>query len=299
MAGGAGHPGAAATLRAHRERDRHRCAVRGLARPGAGLRRYRLPRACGLLRPGCVHRGPVLQAREPRSAPGLAGGYCRVGAAGPGRELHRAARQRPHPLDGHAGRCADPARTRQQARLAHRRHRRHPGPGVLAGARAVRVRADGPRGLVLLAGCAADFVLRCTAAGELALRCHAAGHPGQPAPRNGRGHPGACAAGVHLHRRRGHGRCGGRALHPDLGLRIARCLRVPPLGRPDADARRGRHGLAVWRCGGRHRLQAHAGCAVIHHAPILDLWLGLFLVVLVLVGRDRLFKPWTWIRRGR
>ena len=27
-------------------------------------------------------------------------------------------------------------------------------------------------------------------------------------------------------------------------------------------------------------------------------WLGLFLVVLVLVGRDRLFKPWTWMRRG-
>lgn len=28
-------------------------------------------------------------------------------------------------------------------------------------------------------------------------------------------------------------------------------------------------------------------------------WLGLFLVVLVLVGRDRLFKPWTWIKRGK
>jgi branched-chain amino acid transport system permease protein len=27
-------------------------------------------------------------------------------------------------------------------------------------------------------------------------------------------------------------------------------------------------------------------------------WLGLFLVVLVLVGRDRLLKPWTWFRRG-
>lgn len=27
-------------------------------------------------------------------------------------------------------------------------------------------------------------------------------------------------------------------------------------------------------------------------------WLGLFLVVLVLVGRERLFKPWTWFRRG-
>ena len=26
-------------------------------------------------------------------------------------------------------------------------------------------------------------------------------------------------------------------------------------------------------------------------------WLGLFLVVLVLVGRDRLLKPWTWIGR--
>jgi branched-chain amino acid transport system permease protein len=27
-------------------------------------------------------------------------------------------------------------------------------------------------------------------------------------------------------------------------------------------------------------------------------WLGLFLVVLVVVGRDRLFKPWTWFKRG-
>jgi len=28
-------------------------------------------------------------------------------------------------------------------------------------------------------------------------------------------------------------------------------------------------------------------------------WLGLFLVVLVLVGRDRLVRPWTWFGRGR
>lgn len=27
-------------------------------------------------------------------------------------------------------------------------------------------------------------------------------------------------------------------------------------------------------------------------------WLGLFLVVLVVVGRERLFKPWTWFKRG-
>ena len=27
-------------------------------------------------------------------------------------------------------------------------------------------------------------------------------------------------------------------------------------------------------------------------------WIGLFLVVLVLVGRDRLLKPWRWFRKG-
>ena len=28
-------------------------------------------------------------------------------------------------------------------------------------------------------------------------------------------------------------------------------------------------------------------------------WLGLFLVVLVLVGRERLLKPWTWLGKGK
>ncbi|ODU11239.1 MAG: ABC transporter permease [Rubrivivax sp. SCN 71-131] len=27
-------------------------------------------------------------------------------------------------------------------------------------------------------------------------------------------------------------------------------------------------------------------------------WIGLFLVLLMLVGRERLFRPWTWVRRG-
>jgi branched-chain amino acid transport system permease protein len=27
-------------------------------------------------------------------------------------------------------------------------------------------------------------------------------------------------------------------------------------------------------------------------------WIGLFLVVLMLVGRERLFRPWTWFKRG-
>ena len=30
-----------------------------------------------------------------------------------------------------------------------------------------------------------------------------------------------------------------------------------------------------------------------------NFWLGLFLVVLVLVGRDRFVRPWTWFGRGR
>jgi branched-chain amino acid transport system permease protein len=28
-------------------------------------------------------------------------------------------------------------------------------------------------------------------------------------------------------------------------------------------------------------------------------WIGLFLVVLVLVGRERLLRPWTWFGRGK
>jgi branched-chain amino acid transport system permease protein len=28
-------------------------------------------------------------------------------------------------------------------------------------------------------------------------------------------------------------------------------------------------------------------------------WIGLFLVVLVLVGRERLLKPWTWLKGSR
>ena len=31
----------------------------------------------------------------------------------------------------------------------------------------------------------------------------------------------------------------------------------------------------------------------------LLIWVGLFLVVLVLVGRDRLFRPWTWWTRKK
>jgi len=28
-------------------------------------------------------------------------------------------------------------------------------------------------------------------------------------------------------------------------------------------------------------------------------WMGLFLVVLMLVGRERLLRPWTWLGKAR
>jgi branched-chain amino acid transport system permease protein len=28
-------------------------------------------------------------------------------------------------------------------------------------------------------------------------------------------------------------------------------------------------------------------------------WIGLFLVILMLVGRERLLRPWTWFKRSR
>jgi branched-chain amino acid transport system permease protein len=52
-----------------------------------------------------------------------------------------------------------------------------------------------------------------------------------------------------------------------------------------------------WLYGG---IVGAAGFTLLHHfisqitPQYWMFWLGLFLVVLVLVGRDRLFKPWTW-----
>jgi branched-chain amino acid transport system permease protein len=60
-------------------------------------------------------------------------------------------------------------------------------------------------------------------------------------------------------------------------------------------------GGAGWLYGG---LFGAIGFKLLHHLlstwtpQYWTFWLGLFLVVLVMVGRDRFFKPWTWFRKG-
>ncbi|MFT3953692.1 MAG: branched-chain amino acid ABC transporter permease [Piscinibacter sp.] len=60
-------------------------------------------------------------------------------------------------------------------------------------------------------------------------------------------------------------------------------------------------GGAGWLYGG---LFGAIGFKLLHHLlsswtpQYWTFWLGLFLVVLVMAGRDRFFKPWTWFRKG-
>ncbi len=132
-------------------------------------------------------------------------------------------------------------------------------------------------------------------AGAFAVRRHAQGHPRQPAARHGDRHSGRVAAGGDLHRGGRHRRRRGCAAGADHRLRLARRAGLRPLGRRAADAGHRRRGLALWRHGGRHRLQAAAGPALSAVTPQYWMfWIGLILVLLVLVGRDRLLKPWTW-----
>ena len=98
-----------------------------------------------------------------------------------------------------------------------------------------------------------------------------------------------------LHLAGGVGRRRRRAAGADHRLRLARRVRLPPQRRRAAGAGDRRHRLALRRHLRRHRLQAAARRA---RRPgrrsTGHFWIGLFLVVLVLVGRDRLLRPWTW-----
>lgn len=90
----------------------------------------------------------------------------------------------------------------------------------------------------------------------------------------------------------------GALLTQDHGLCLARPLRVPPLGRRDADP-------GDWRCVGwlYGGILGAIGFKLLQDVissitpQYWTFWVGLFLVVLVLVGRDRLFRPWTWFRK--
>ena len=75
-AAAAAEPGAAD------QRDRHRRAVRDVARPDPGLHRHRLARPCGVLRLRRLRRRAVRQARDARPAGRPAGRHGAVGAAG-------------------------------------------------------------------------------------------------------------------------------------------------------------------------------------------------------------------------
>jgi branched-chain amino acid transport system permease protein len=94
-----------------------------------------------------------------------------------------------------------------------------------------------------------------------------------------------------LHRRRRHGRRGRRAVHADLRLRLARRVRVPPLRRRDADAGDRRRGWLYGGVAGAIVFKLMQDCISQVTPQYWTFWLGLFLVVLVLVGRDRLSSP--------
>jgi ABC-type branched-subunit amino acid transport system permease subunit len=66
LGGAAGGVAAAAGPGADLQRDRHPGAVRALARPDPRLRRRGFARPRRLLRPRCLHRGPLRQARDAR-----------------------------------------------------------------------------------------------------------------------------------------------------------------------------------------------------------------------------------------
>jgi branched-chain amino acid transport system permease protein len=132
---------------------------------------------------------------------------------------------------------------------------------------------------------------------QLALRRHAEGDPRQPAARHGHRHPGACAADRDLHHRRGDGRRG-RALFTQTSGFAS--LDVFEFHR-SADV------MLMLVIGGVGWLYGGVTGAIVFKLmqdfisqvtpQYWTFWIGLFLVVLVLVGRDRLFKPWTWFRR--
>ena len=170
-----------------------------------------------------------------------------------------------------------------------RRRRRAAGHGRRAAARPLRVRPVRPHRLRLQP----DDAVRAVPAGAphrpLAVRPVADGDPAQHAcaPRR-LGVPVNRAPDRGLYARRGLCRRGRRAARPDDGLRLARGARVPALGRRAAGADHRRRGLALWRHRRRHRLQDPAGRLSSSAPQYWMFWMGLFLVVLALVGRERL-----------
>jgi branched-chain amino acid transport system permease protein len=92
--------------------------------------------------------------------------------------------------------------------------------------------------------------------------------------------------------------CLGCAAGADHRLCVAGRAGIPPQRRRHAGADHRRRRLAVGRADRRHRLQADARRDLSITPQYWTFWIGLFLVVLVLVGRERLLRPWTWLAGG-
>ena len=89
----------------------------------------------------------------------------------------------------------------------------------------------------------------------------------------------------------------GALLAQTTRLRLARRVRFPPQRRGPARARDRRHRLPLRRRARRDRLQAAARLLSAWTPQYWNFWLGLFLVVLVLVGRDG-GPAVAWFRRA-
>ena len=259
LAGGLRRPADAVGQVPDPERDRDPRPVRALARPDPGLCRHRLAGPRRLLRRRRLHRGPSGQARHRRSAGRPRRGDRGRHDRGLPHQLPGAARQRPHAPDGDAGRGAGAGRDRQRLPAHHRRRRRPAGCRHGQAFGPLRVRPVRPHRLRLQP----DDAVRADAAGAahraFAVRPVADVDPPQPAARRSARRAGAFAPDRGLHARRRLCRRGRRAARPDHGLRLARRLRVPSLGRSAAGADHRRRGLALWRHRRRGDLQDAAG----------------------------------------
>jgi branched-chain amino acid transport system permease protein len=188
-------------------------------------------------------------------------------------------------------------RARQQARLAHGRRRRLQGVvmGRARGRRSgIRLRPVRPHRLRLHAGRAVRRVPAGAARRPFAVRVFAAGGCATT----------ACARlsiGLSVNLRliavytiaAAYRRCGRRAARADQRLRLARRVRLPPQRRSAARAGDRRHGLSLRRHFRRHRFKVLHDLISAWTPQYWNFWLGLFLVTAVLVGRERLIRPWT------
>jgi branched-chain amino acid transport system permease protein len=146
---------------------------------------------------------------------------------------------------------------------------------------------------VMLVAC----LLLVRPARPFAVRLLAAGAARQPAACREHRPAGERAPRRRLHAGRGDRRRGRGPAGADQRLRLARRVRFPSQRRGAAGARHRRHRLPLGRPVRAIAFKLLRDAISAWTPQYWNFWLGLFLVVLVLVGRDRLVRPWTGWRR--